>query len=166
MESATENTHPRMKSKQHSHKELSPTSHHDIDTHHHDHLHAHEQQCIEECQGCFFVDLHDPFVQRILSFSVGLLHGIAGPGAVLGVLPAVEMRQWSSSVIYLGSFIVASTLSMGCFAALYGESTKRLGATADTLELGLKIFSSAMSVIVGSIWLVLSVLGKLEDFFH
>lgn len=136
----------------------------DLDTYHdhdHDHLHG-----LEECQYCVFIDMHDPTTQRILSFAVGLLHGIAGPGGILGVLPAVEMRKWTSSFLYLGSFIFASTLSMGSFAALYGESTKRLGATAETIELGLNIFSAAMSVIVGTLWLVFSILGKLEDMFE
>jgi hypothetical protein len=55
---------------------------------------------------------------------------------------------------------------MGTFASLYGELTKRIGATTETIELGLNIFSSAMSVIVGSIWFILSILGKLDDLFH
>lgn len=119
-----------------------------------------------DCSCIPLVDLRDPYTQRLLSFSVGLLHGVAGPGAILGVLPAVEMQNLRSSVLYLGAFVFASTTSMGAFAALYGEATKRLGATAESIELALRILSAAMSVCVGSIWLTLSVLGKLEDFFH
>lgn len=113
-----------------------------------------------------WLDMHEPVTQRIVSFTIGLLHGIAGPGGILGVLPAVEMRCWHSAFIYLGSFVLASTFSMGLFASLYGEATKRLGATAESVELGLRIFSSAMSIIVGALWLVLSCLGKLDHFFH
>ena len=58
---------------------------------------------------------------------MGLLHGVAGPGGILGVLPAVEMQHWQSSTLYLGTFIITSTLSMGLFAACYGEFTRRLG---------------------------------------
>lgn len=82
------------------------------------------------------------------------------------MLPAVEMQNWRSSVLYLGSFIVTSTLAMGSFAALYGEATKRLGATAEGMELALSLFSSGLSVIVGVTWFVLSVLGRLEGLFH
>ena len=170
LETVESSTSPNTLTRQKSRVSLSvdrPSTSSPRDYYDHDHDHEHfTHQCIEECQGCVFIDLHDPFVQRVLSFSVGLLHGVAGPGAVLGVLPAVEMRKWTSSCLYLGSFIVASTLSMGTFAALYGESTKRLGATAEVIELGLNVFSSMMSVIVGTTWLCLSVLGKLEDFFH
>jgi hypothetical protein len=126
----------------------------------------HRSEFILPCPACLIVDMHDPFTQRVLSFSIGLLHGVAGPGGILGVLPAVEMRNWRSSVLYLGSFILTSTLSMGTFAALYGEVTKRLGATAESVELALSVFSASMSIIVGTIWLVLSLLGKLQRLFH
>jgi len=126
----------------------------------------HRSDLVSLCPTCLFVDMHDPFTQRVLSFSIGLLHGVAGPGGILGVLPAVEMRNWRSSVLYLGSFILTSTLSMGTFAALYGEVTKRLGATAESVELALSVFSASMSIIVGTIWLVLSLMGKLQRLFH
>ncbi len=139
-------------------------------THAHDHTDLdydhHHNFVAEDCPWCPFIDMHDPYTQRIVSFSIGLLHGVAGPGGILGVLPAVEMQNIQSSFLYLTSFIVASTLSMGTFAALYGELTKRLGATAENVEFGLNIFSSAMSIIVGTIWFVLSLLGKLEGMFH
>jgi ABC-type nickel/cobalt efflux system permease component RcnA len=136
---------------------------------HHDHEHDDDDDhhIIEECGNtCPFINMQDPTTQKLLSFSIGLLHGVAGPGGILGVLPALEMQQWTSSVLYLGSFIFASTLSMGTFAALYGESTRRLGASTESVELALSIFSSGMSIIVGVIWFVFSILGKLEKFFH
>ena len=112
------------------------------------------------------LDMRDPWTQKVISFSIGILHGAAGPGAILGVLPAVEMQSWTASFTYLSAFVLSSTLCMGIFAALYGEITKRLGATADSIELGLRVFSSSCSVVVGALWLVLSVMGKLDTFFH
>jgi hypothetical protein len=82
------------------------------------------------------------------------------------VLPAVEMRSLRSSGIYLGTFVLASTLSMGCFAALYGEVTKRLGATQRGMDLALRLFSSGISILVGSLWFTLAALGDLDDFLH
>ena len=111
-------------------------------------------------------EFNDPMTQNLLSFVIGVVHGVAGPGGILGVLPAVEMTQISSSVIYLGSFIFASTLSMGVFAALYGEITKRLSATADVMEYAVRLFSCSVSIIVGCIWIVLSAMGKLDEYFH
>eukprot|EP01038_Epipyxis_sp_PR26KG_P013122 gene13122-17588_t len=130
-----------------------------LSEHHHDHH-------LTECQWCPLIDMKDPLTQRIMSFCIGLLHGVAGPGGILGVIPAVEMQNWKYSFLYLGSFIFSSTLSMGAFAAIYGELTKRIGATAESVELGLSLFSSALSIVVGTIWFVLSILGKLDKFFH
>lgn len=111
-------------------------------------------------------DIHNPVTQNLLSFVIGVIHGVAGPGGILGVLPAVEMTNISSSVIYLGSFIFASTLSMGLFAALYGEVTKRLSATADFMEYLLRLFSCTISIVVGCLWIVLSAMGQLDKYFH
>lgn len=132
----------------------------------HDHDHDSHELPSGICRLVPFIDMHDSTTQKIVSFLIGVLHGVAGPGAILGVLPAVEMQSWRASTIYLLSFIFASTLSMGAFAALYGEITKRLGSTAELVELGLRIFSSSLSIIVGFIWLVLSSLGKLDGYFH
>lgn len=130
----------------------------------HDHNHDQLQKCIMRMIP--YVDMHDSTTQKVVSFLIGVLHGVAGPGAILGVLPAVEMQSWRASFCYLSSFIVASTLSMGTFAALYGEVTKRLGSTAESVELALRVFSSSLSIFVGFVWLVLSLLGKLDGYFH
>jgi len=119
-----------------------------------------------DCNWCPFIDMRDPLTQRIVSFAIGLLHGFAGPGGVLAVFPTVQMTSWKSASLYLGSFIISSTFSMGVFASCFGETTRRLGAGAESVELGLRIFSSVMSVVVGVVWLTLSILGKLENFFH
>jgi ABC-type nickel/cobalt efflux system permease component RcnA len=44
------------------------------------HYHYHHQEdAIDECPQCLsFIDLHDPYTQRILSFGIGILHGVAG----------------------------------------------------------------------------------------
>jgi hypothetical protein len=42
--------------------------------HDHDH-HDHHRDLIEACPLVPFIDMHDPSTQRIISFSIGLLHG-------------------------------------------------------------------------------------------
>lgn len=112
------------------------------------------------------IELKDPNSQKILAFIIGIVHGIAGPGAILGVLPAVEMRNWRSSFVYLISFVITSTLSMGVFAALYGEVSKRIASTAEVAELIVSLFSASLSIVVGIVWIVLSALGTLDKYFH
>ena len=134
--------------------------------HDHDHEHGISELSVVVCRYVPYVDMHDTTTQKLVSFMIGMLHGVAGPGAILGVLPAVEMQSWKASTCYLLSFIVASTLSMGAFAALYGELTKRLGSTAESVELGLRILSSSLSIVVGLLWSVLSLMGNLDTYFH
>lgn len=114
-------------------------------------------------EWCFHIDTRDPLTQRVASLFMGILHGFAGPGGVLAVLPTVEMTRWQSACIYLGSFVLASTISMGAFAATFGEVTRRIGARAESVEAGLRLFSSFAAVVVGAVWLTLSILGRLSD---
>lgn len=66
-----------------------------------------------------------PVRQRVLSLLVGVVHGVAGPGGVLGVLPAVVLHDRARSVAYLGAFFLGTIAAMGAFATLFGELVRR-----------------------------------------
>jgi hypothetical protein len=40
-------------------------------------------------------------LQKVAAFGIGIVHGIAGPGGVLGVLPAVELHDRTLAAVYL-----------------------------------------------------------------
>ncbi|RLN88953.1 hypothetical protein BBJ28_00007808 [Nothophytophthora sp. Chile5] len=111
------------------------------------------------------VNFQNPQTQKCTALLVGIVHGIAGPGGILGVLPAVGLHDTVKSVTYLGSFCVTSIATMGVFAAVYGEATGRLGERSELLAFRISIFSSMLSVIVGVLWLVLAAIGKLQEVF-
>ena len=63
---------------------------------------------------------------KMLALGAGIVHGLAGPGGVLGVIPAVQLHDAKLATIYLSFFCLSSTLTMGLFAALYGSCSTRL----------------------------------------
>lgn len=103
--------------------------------------------------------------KQIISVCIGIVHGIAGPGGVLGVIPAVQLHNAWLSIVYLSSFCVTSTLVMGTYAALYGVCTSCVSAKSSNLEYRLEVFSSMLSILVGAMWLILLYMGKLHDIF-
>ncbi|KAH7487828.1 hypothetical protein KRP22_013477 [Phytophthora ramorum] len=111
------------------------------------------------------IDFQNAQTQKCTALLVGIVHGIAGPGGILGVLPAVGLHDTVKSCTYLGSFCVTSIATMGLFAAAYGEATGRLGERSELLAFRISIFSSMLSVVVGVLWLVLAAIGKLQEIF-
>lgn len=64
------------------------------------------------CKRLHLVDIESPLVQRVVAFVIGIVHGIAGPGGILGVLPAIQLKSWQKASLYLGTFCFASTMIM------------------------------------------------------
>ena len=101
---------------------------------------------------------------RTMATVAGIVHGLAGPGGVLGVIPAVQLHSARLATIYLGSFCASSTLTMGLFAMLYGTCSTHMGRDAYR-EFVIECMSASLSILVGVAWLTLLSIGKLDDVF-
>ncbi|CAK0811817.1 unnamed protein product [Prorocentrum cordatum] len=112
--------------------------------------------------------IHNPLLQKLAAMGIGIVHGIAGPGGVLGVVPAVELHDPLLATLYLGSFCVASIIVMGVFAAAFGEVTSRVaqrrGGNAGLLRC-MSLASAGLSLVVGLAWMVLLYFGVLDQVF-
>ena len=53
---------------------------------------------------------------KMVAFGAGVLHGIAGPGGVLGVMIALKLNNWLGSSLYLLFFFIASIFTMAIYA--------------------------------------------------
>ena len=99
--------------------------------------------------------------RSLCAVGVGVVHGAAGQGAILGVLPAVALRETPLVFGYFFGFCVATVATMGVFAALYGEVTSGLGARHGArVQRILKAVSACACVVVGTVWIGLSVFGR------
>ncbi|KAI9920473.1 hypothetical protein PsorP6_015679 [Peronosclerospora sorghi] len=114
---------------------------------------------------CRKINFENPTTQKVMALLVGIIHGFAGPGGILGVLPAVVLHDWIKSAAYLGSFCAASIVMMGIFAALYGEVTGRLGGTSSVVEVRIGLFSALFSFLVGVAWVALQGTGQMRLVF-
>lgn len=103
--------------------------------------------------------------KQFIAICIGIIHGVAGPGGVLGVIPAVQLHDLFLSTIYLGTFCCCSTLTMGVFAACYGYISSFISGTNADLSFRIEVFSAGLSIFVGALWLFLLAIGKLEDIF-
>lgn len=109
------------------------------------------------------------WMTRIAAFVAGVFQGVAGPGGVLGVLVALKLNDWFLSSLYLALFFVASILTMGLYAVVYGFCTQRLTICTKNKRkcaFVLKFVSAVFSLIVGALWLSLSLTGTLDQLFH
>ena len=104
-------------------------------------------------------------MQGLMALGVGIIHGLAGPGGVLGVLPALALRDAAKSGAYLSAFCMASTLIMGVFGACWGEVTGRIGSTARATCM-LLVMSSFFSLAVGVVWITLIATGTFSSVFE
>jgi hypothetical protein len=136
----------------------------EVDLHHHDHNHNHLWTTTDEATTDGIVQWTRHLSTTTLALLAGIVHGLAGPGGVLGIVPAVQLHNWKLAVCYLGSFCISSTLTMGLFACTYGTVSSFLG-NKNNWEFQIQCFSAALSLAVGVTWLVLLSLGKLDDVF-
>ena len=125
--------------------------------HHHHHHHGFCCQGNDHCCGC---EVSKP----VLSLGIGMVHGIAGPGGVLGVLPAVQLHNWRLAACYLLTFCSVSILTMGGFAGLYGTLSSYI-SKGNNIEYKVEMFSSGLSLFVGVLWLFLLSIGQLHNVF-
>ena len=105
-------------------KHINPIK--DYHSHNHDHtLHNHSHLCKHILLAIIPCKVGRN-KQQLIALIVGIVHGIAGPGGILGVIPAVHLHNWLLALIYLMTFCSTSIVTMGCFARTYGILTKHL----------------------------------------
>lgn len=118
----------------------------------------------EDLEGNLGVSSENIRTNKCIPLAIGILHGVAGQGGVLGVIPAVQLRSAYLAMLYLGSFCISLTFTMGIYAGFYGNCSERI-SSGSNVEFGMNLFSASLSLIVGVLWLVLLSFGILDEVF-
>jgi ABC-type nickel/cobalt efflux system permease component RcnA len=112
---------------------------HEHDGDAHKHIHVHDEAAIKEHNPAEHAHSH-------AALYVGALHGAAGTGHLLAVLPSLALPPLDA-VMYLIAYFIAAVLSMTAFGAVLGyiANGKRIRWTM--------YLSSCVSIVIGCYWL-------------
>ena len=116
-------------------------------THAHDgvphwHLHSHRRS-----------RQHDHHVHSA-AFGMGMLHGLAGTGALVIALPLAATRSIPLSLGYLAAFGVGTVVAMAIFGALAGWAASRAARRSVMLIRATASVAALASVCVGAWWMI------------
>jgi len=89
---------------------------------------------------------------------LGVLHGLAGSGGLLVVMPALVTANAASYVAYVVAFALGSVVSMGTFCGLLARFASRLQARSERTGPWVAATTGTLSLGVGTFWLATAVL--------
>ena len=90
---------------------------------------------------------------------VGILHGFAGIYHLLIVLPALALPSEKDAVLYLLGFALGTIAVMAVYAWSLGfVSEKADNLNKNKFLIGFRIFGGSAAVIVGIIWIIVSLI--------
>jgi len=127
----------------HSHGHTRHNHSHDHDHHHHHHLHIHSAEHEGEAPEEHQAHTH-------AAFAVGMLHGGAGTGHLLGVLPSLALPT-QQAIVYLGAYFAAAVLAMTGVGSLIGTLISRWS------QRGVKTMmysAAAAAMSIGGFWIM------------
>jgi sulfite exporter TauE/SafE len=115
---------------------------HEHDGERHWHLHSHATR-----------ETHDHSHGALLG--IGLLHGLAGSGAVLILIPSAVSGSAAGSLLFLGAFALGTIVAMSVCAAVAGAIMSAAARFSTSLHRGVMRLAGAASGAVGVWWLTL-----------
>ena len=119
---------PRIHKHPHSHQEKKT----------HDHVHADKSK-----QGF------------LASFSVGVLHGLAGVAHFVLFLPVASFESTSDAILYITGFVLGIVLAMTLFALLMGTVSSFAQNGHDrSLFRGIRFIGGLLAILIGIYWMI------------
>jgi hypothetical protein len=125
----------------HVHGQQHTREHGHADHHTHSHFHVHASASNHDSAEAHRGHSH-------AAFAVGFLHGAAGTGHLLGVVPSLALPPLEAS-IYLVAYFVAAVLSMTGFGGLVGLISRHRGPK---MLRGVMYTASSAAIVIGAFW--------------
>ncbi|HSJ06646.1 MAG TPA: sulfite exporter TauE/SafE family protein [Longimicrobiales bacterium] len=113
---------------------------HDHGGHAHAHLHSHA-----------LADHHD---HGHAVTAVGLVHGLAGSGAAVALIPVVGFDSPGPAILYLVVFAVGTIAAMAVYGMLAGMVVGRAAERSVGLARGLARVTGVFTITVGLVWVM------------
>lgn len=109
--------------------------------------------------GTRVLEPDDRHLHTTAAFLVGSVHGVAGTGYLLGVLPLLAMPGWVEASAYLTGFAGGTILAMILFSSLLGLVGRGSGARAVRTYRRVFAATSAAALVVGIAWITLPLIA-------
>ncbi|MEK7466827.1 MAG: hypothetical protein AAB074_05365 [Planctomycetota bacterium] len=117
------------------------------------HMHVHEH-----ADGTMHAHAHShaggpAHVHRHAPTFMGLLHGLAGSGAVVVAIPTAFAGSEAMAFLFLAAFGVGVTVSMLCYAISVAAMVRRRSAPSLGFQKTISIVAGSFNLVVGILWI-------------
>ncbi len=129
----------------------------------HSHLHVHEEQPVihKHAHSHDTLETHDhrhpksPGQGFLASFSVGVLHGLAGVAHFILFLPVASFGDTTDAFLYILGFVFGIILAMTLFALLMGTvSSFAQNGHNRNLFRGIRFIGGLLAILIGIYWMI------------
>ena len=86
--------------------------------------------------------------------AVGLLHGLAGTGSAVALIPLISLRSPQQGALYLFLFGIGTAAGMAAYAFLAGFVASRVSDFSVRIARGVTVAAGVFAIAVGIFWLV------------
>lgn len=116
----------------------------------HAHVHEHDGTAHWHLHSHRHTESHDHAHRAALG--IGMLHGLAGTGALVIALPFAVADSVPLALAYLITFGIGTTLGMAAFGGIAGWAVRRAGRRSSSMLRAAASFAALASVVVGVWW--------------
>ena len=107
------------------------------------HLHTHQHEKDNKHLHFHYHKLNDSHEHVHLPFGIGIVHGLAGSGAIILAL-AIETQNQLTGSLYIVFFGLGSCIAMGLFSGFLVDSIDKMGKWSHNFE---KVTATAVTII-------------------